>query len=117
MDPEIELEVVAQHRTPQDALRNGFVDRGVQNLRLVGELATDVDDRSVCSNRIGGKGNSLEQQVRIGTEHFSVLKRAWLRFVGVADHEFLLPHRLVGELPFQAGGKSPLPRVRAGWSA
>jgi len=54
---------------------------------------------------VRGDGHAFNHAVRIAFQHASVHKRAWIAFIGVAQHILDVAWRLGGEFPFQSRGK------------
>src|SRR6185312_2240630 len=102
---EIELEIIARAAgVLADEPRGiSLIDRRLEDLRLVHELAADIDVAVMDAHADAGEEAALDELVRIVPDDVAVLAGAGLGLVGI-DHEIgrlgaLLRH----EGPFDAG--------------
>jgi hypothetical protein len=101
---------VAVEAGPEDVLAEkaasvGFVDRPLEHVLDVEELAADVDVGDLRADGIAPDRAPFDQQVRVAFHQQVILERARLALVGVAGDVARLD-LLVHELPLHAGRKS-----------
>ena len=106
VDVDLEVEVLlAEQLRPDHAGGAGLVDGRLEDARLPGELAADVDVGEVDVERVAGERDPLDEQVRVVLHDVAVLEGAGLGLVGV-DREVAGPDVLGQEGPLQAGGEA-----------
>ena len=88
---------------PQIAGLARFLDRVLEDVLHVEELAADVDVGGLRRDRVAADQAPLDQQVRVALHQQVILERARLALVGVADDVLRLRRFLVDELPLEAG--------------
>src|SRR5229473_1385717 len=102
---EIELEIVARATgvLADETGGIGLVDRRPEGLRLVVELAADIDVADMHAHADAGEETAFDELVRIMADDVAVLAGAGLGLVGV-DDEIGRPRALLRhEGPFDAG--------------
>ena len=90
----------------EEPARIRLVDRVLEDVLHVQELAADVDVGDPGADGVAGDRAPFEQQVRIALHQHVVLERARLALVGVAADVLRLGRVLEDELPLQTGWKS-----------
>src|SRR5208283_2740311 len=84
----------------------GFVDRGLQTLCLVIELAPDIDVAIVDSHPRRGQQAPLDELVRLVAQDVAVLAGARLAFIGIDAEIGRMVALFRHERPFQPGRKA-----------
>ena len=105
MDEDVAVEARSENVLAEESARVGLVDRVLEHVLHVEELAADVDVGHLRADGVAGDRAALDQQVRIALHQQVVLERPRLAFVGVAGDVFRVRRLLVDELPFHAGRK------------
>ena len=100
----VDLKIVpcAADTPAQEALSLGLIDSPVENSRALGELTTNVYIGQLHVVGVTGQDHALNELVRILVNDLSVLERARLGFVGIADKINRLAGLAVDKVPFQA---------------
>src|ERR1700730_5786847 len=100
MNVNIDIEPRAENVFAEKLVRARFFDRVFENLRAVGKFASDVDVGCVRVDRETGNQNPFEELMWVFLDDVTVLERARLRFVRVANQiDWLLLFRLY-QTPF-----------------
>ena len=115
-DRDVERPGCAENVLAQQAAFFGLVDCILKDFDGQRVLIADVDETFGGADRIRADEHSFQNGVRIAFQHGAVHIGAWLSFVGVADHVFLVGGSLPGKTPFLSRGKrgataAPKPRL------
>src|ERR1043166_4989766 len=102
----LDVEAGPKHIFPEKVVRSRFLNRVFQDGRSMRKLAPDIDVGGVNVERETGDQNSFEQLMGIFMNNVTILKRAWLRFVGITDQVNRPLFVRFDEAPFNAAGKS-----------
>jgi hypothetical protein len=100
---DLAVEPAAEDVAPDQARCPRLLDRPLEHVLDVQELAADVDVGGARADRVAADETSLDQEVRVALHQQVILERARLALVGVADDVFRLRRLLVDELPLEPG--------------
>jgi hypothetical protein len=115
VDVHLAVEARAEDVPAEEPARVRLVDRPLEHLLHMEELAADVDVRHPGADGITRNRAAFDEQVRIALHDQVVLERAGLAFIGVAGDVLRVGRLLVHELPFHAGrepGPAAAPQTR-----
>ena len=84
MDVDVAVEARAENVLAEKSARVGLVDRALEHVLHVEELAADVDVGDLRADRVAGDRAPFDQQVRIALHQQVILEGARLALVGVA---------------------------------
>ncbi len=104
VDPDVEVET----GLPADAVAEQFrfaapFERRLERVEQVAVLAAQVQEAVAGADRVGGHRHAVEHEVGVAREQHTVLERAGLALVGIADHVARETRRVPACLPLDAG--------------
>jgi hypothetical protein len=106
MHEHLAVEARAEHPPADEAVRVRFLNRLLEHMLHVQELAADVDVGDLRADGITGYRAPLDEQVGIALHQQVILERSGLALVCVAGDVARLVGLPIDELPLHAGRKA-----------
>src|SRR5713226_3704942 len=100
---QIKIEAGAEDIVAEVVARIGFVESSLDDVENVAILASNVDEAFRRANRASRNDDAFDHLVWVHLHQRTVLARAGLGFIGIADDVFRLRRILGNERPFHAG--------------
>src|ERR1019366_9165680 len=106
MDVNFQIVTGAENVLAEEIILAGFLDGAIQNFRAFGHFAADVNIGELHIVREAGDDHAFDQLMRILVHDLTILERARLGFVGVANEINRLAALAINEAPLEAAGKT-----------